>query len=83
MSPDLFSYCSEIILREADGCRGVVVGSLNLTNIHYAVDTVLLASSERELQHLLDVVIEKCQQFDVQRRKDRKDGNIENLAARY
>ena len=48
MSPDLFSYYSEVIVREASGCRGVMVGGLNLSNIRYADDTALLTSSERE-----------------------------------
>ena len=74
---------SEVILREADGCC-VVVGGLNSTNIRYADDTVLLASSERELHHLLDVVNEKCTvSYANQRQKDRSDGNIENPRARY
>ena len=66
MSPELFSYYSGVILRETDGCRGVVVSGLSPTIIRYAYDTVLLAISERESQHLLDVVNVKCKQFDMQ-----------------
>ena len=43
-----------------------MVVDLNLTNIRYDDDTVLLTISERELQHLLDFVNEKCKQFDMQ-----------------
>jgi hypothetical protein len=57
MSPDLFNYYSELILRELEKERGLRVGGHNITNIRYADDTVLLAESEEDLQRLLDVVV--------------------------
>ena len=38
MSPDLFDYCSELILRELGKERGLKVGGHNITNIRYADD---------------------------------------------
>ena len=57
MSPDLFSYYSELILRELEKERGLRIGGQNITNLHYADDTVLLAESQEDLQRLLDVVV--------------------------
>ena len=57
MSPDLFNYYSELILRELGQDRGLRVGGHNITDIRYADDTVLLAESEEDLQRLLDMVV--------------------------
>ena len=57
MSPDLFNYYSELILRELDKRKGLRVGGHNVTNIRYADDTVLLAESAEDLQKLLDIVV--------------------------
>jgi len=61
MSPDLFNYYSELILRELDKENGFQIGGHNITNIRYADDTVLLAESVEELQRLLDVVVEESE----------------------
>ena len=65
MLSDLFSFYSEVILSEAEGCRGVMVDGVHLTNIRYADDTVLLSISEREMQTVSDIVNEKCKQFHM------------------
>ena len=57
MSPDLFNYYSELILRELEKERGLRVGGQNIRNLRYADDTVLLAESQEDLQRLLDVVV--------------------------
>ena len=57
MSPDLFNYYSELILREIKNEKGVRIGGHNITNIRYADDTVLLAESAEDLQRLLDIVV--------------------------
>ncbi|ELT97647.1 hypothetical protein CAPTEDRAFT_208965 [Capitella teleta] len=46
----------ECILRELRGLPGIKVGGHNINNSRYADDTVLIASSEADLQHLLDIV---------------------------
>jgi len=61
MSPDLFNYYSELILRELDKERGLGVGGRNITNIRYADDTVLIAESAEDLQRLLDIVVKESE----------------------
>ena len=61
MSPDLFNYYSELILRKLDKERGLKIGGRNITNIRYADDTVLLAESAEDLQKLLDVVVRESE----------------------
>ena len=62
LSPDLFSLYGEFIMREIDGMDGVKVGGININNIRYADDTVLVAESERELQLLVDRVKEASEE---------------------
>ncbi|GFS03872.1 hypothetical protein ElyMa_001160500 [Elysia marginata] len=45
-----------MILRNIYGLRGIRIGGVNINNLRYADDTVLLAESESELQAILDVV---------------------------
>ena len=40
MSPDLFNYYSEMILRELDKEKGFRIGGRNITNIRYADDSL-------------------------------------------
>ena len=47
MSPDLFSYYSEVILREADGCRGGGSGRWFDFDQHPFFRDTVLVSSER------------------------------------
>ena len=57
MSPDLFSLYSEIVLREVEDLHGVLVNGVNINNIRYADDTVLISETETGLQALLDGVV--------------------------
>ena len=57
MSPDLFNYYSELILRELHSGKSLRVGGQNITNLWYADDTVFLAESEEKKKKLLDVVV--------------------------
>eukprot|EP00795_Rhopilema_esculentum_P010718 gene10718-biopygen13199 len=61
MSPDLFNYYTEKILREINNEKGLRVGGSNITNIRYADDKVLLAESASDLQKVLDVVIKESE----------------------
>ena len=65
MSPDLFSLYSEVILRSIDHLEGVKIGSVNINNIRFADDTVLVAESEKNLQELLDAVQKQCEHFET------------------
>ena len=61
MSPDLFSLYSEVILGSIDKLEGGKVGDVNINNIRFADDTVLIAKSEKNLQKLLDAVQKQCE----------------------
>ena len=56
LSPDMFSLYSEIILRDIEGEEGIKIGGVNINNIRYADDTVLIAETEEKLQRLVDIV---------------------------
>ncbi len=56
MSPDLFNYYTEIIMRDLRDMEGVKVGGTNINNIRYADDTVLLAESQDKLQDLVNTL---------------------------
>lgn len=53
MSPDLFNYYSELILKALGEERGLNVGGQNITNLQYADNLVLPAESADDLQRLL------------------------------
>ena len=59
LSPDLFNLYSEMILHETEDLKGFITGGQNINNLRYADDTVLIAKSEKELQGLLDKVVEE------------------------
>ena len=40
--------------------EGIKIGGINMNNIRYADDTVLLADSEEKLQHLVAVLHQEC-----------------------
>jgi len=66
MSPDLFNLYSETILRTLqDVDEGVIINGHKINNMRYADDTVLLASSERGLQLLLDKTNEASEQLGL------------------
>ena len=52
----MFSLYSEIILRDIEGVEGIKIGGVNINNIRYADDTVLIADSREKLQRLVDIV---------------------------
>lgn len=56
LSPDLFIIYSEMILRNLEDVEGLKIGGYNCNNRKYADDTVLIASTEQELQKTIDIV---------------------------
>ena len=54
MSPGVFNLYREIILSELEAMPGLVVGGNNINNRRYADDAVLTATSEEQLQALVD-----------------------------
>ena len=61
----LFSLYSEIILRHLNDCSAISVGGRLINSIRYADDTVLIATSEEDLQKLLDTVIAESESFGL------------------
>ena len=54
LSPDLFNLYSKIILRGINDFEGIKVNGVNIRNIPDADDTVLISTSPRELQKMLN-----------------------------
>ena len=56
LSPCLFNFCAEYIMRNAgleEAQAGIKISGRNLNNLRYADDTTLMAESEEELKNLL------------------------------
>ena len=56
LSPCLFNFCAESIMRNArleEAQAGIKVAGRNINNLRYADDTTLMAESEEELKSLL------------------------------
>ena len=56
MSPCLFSFCEEYIMRNAkldETQAGIKIAWRNINTLRYADDTTLMAESEEELKSLL------------------------------
>ena len=54
------------MIREAleDG-EGININGQNITNIRYADDTIILAESEQQLQHMIDKLDATCEQYGM------------------
>ena len=56
LSPCLFNFCAEYIMRNAgleEAQAGIKTARRNINNLRYADDTTLMAESEEELKSLL------------------------------
>ena len=56
LSPCLFNFCAEYIMRNAgleEAQAGIKIARRNINNLRYADDTTLMAESEEELKSLL------------------------------
>ena len=65
MSPDLFALYSETILRSIREAEGIKIGGVNVNNIRYADDTVLIADTEEKLQTLLTAVHDNSNEYGI------------------
>ena len=62
LSPCLFNFCAEYIMRNArldEAQAGIKIARRNISKLRYADDTTLMAESEEELKSLLMKVKEE------------------------
>ena len=76
LSPCLFNFCAEYIMRSAgleETQDGIKIAGRNINHLRYADDTTLMAKSEEELKSLLMKVKEKSEKvglkFSIQKTK--------------
>ena len=68
VSPCLFNFCAEYIMRNAgleEAQAGIKIARRNNNNLRYADDTTLMAESEEELQSLLMKVKEESKKVSL------------------
>ena len=66
LSPNLFNLYTEKISREVEDMKGINIGGVNINNLRYADDTVLLAEGPMFLQALLTAVNEKGKPYGME-----------------
>ena len=83
LSPCLFNFCAEYIMRNAglDEARsGIKIAGRNINNLRYADDPTLMAESEEDLKILLMKVKEEskkvCLKLNIQKTKIMASGPI-------
>ena len=66
MSPSLLNIYTEYLIREAlENGEGININGQNITNIRYADNTIILAESEQQLQHMIDKLDATCVQYSM------------------
>ena len=67
LSPLLFNLYSENIFEEAlrNTSAGIKINGKTINNIRYADDTVIIASSLPELQHLIDTIVDYRERYGL------------------
>ena len=68
LSPCLFNFCAEYIMRNTgldEAQAGIKISRRNLNNLRYADDTTLMAESEEELKSLLMKVKEESEKVGL------------------
>ena len=58
-SPYLFVMYTKMIMRGLEDKGGFRIGGRVIKNLRYADDTVILAETEHELNHLMDIVVQE------------------------
>ena len=66
LSPNLFNLYTEKIVREVEDMKGVNIWGVNINNLRYADDTVLLAEGPTCQQALLTAVNEKGKPYGME-----------------
>lgn len=73
LSPILFSYYGEIILRSIQDHEGIKIGGVNINNVRYADDTVLIADTTDKLQNLVNIVNETSELYGLKINKKKTE----------
>ena len=82
LSPCLFNFCAEYIMRNAgleETQAGIKIAGRNINNLRYADDITLMAESEEELKSLFMKVKEeneKVEKLNIQKTKIMASGSI-------
>ena len=66
LSPCLFNFCAEYIMKNAgleEAQAGIKISERNINNLRYADDTTLMAECEEELKSLLMTVKEEVRKL--------------------
>ena len=61
-SPYLLAMYTEMIMTSLEDKGGLKIGGRVINNLGYTDDTVLLAETEHELQHLMDIMVQESEQ---------------------
>ncbi|GFR99130.1 endonuclease-reverse transcriptase [Elysia marginata] len=67
VSPSLFNLYKEYLLQEGISEKsGIIINGVNINNIRYANDIVIVAESEEQLQAMLDCIVDKCKEYGME-----------------
>src|SRR5437867_3723400 len=67
ISPMLFDLYSEFVIRGAvEGVEGIGFGGVNITNLRYADDAVLVAERRRKVQKMVDGLGTTCKEYGME-----------------
>ena len=58
-------YSEELINQALEGFKGVTINGVNYTNIRFADDTVVIAETEDDLQHMIDSLNTTCIEYGM------------------
>ena len=76
LSPSLFNLYTEKIFREVEEMNGVIIGGVNINNLRYADDTVLLAENNTDLQELVTAINDKGKRYGMEMNITKTKGMI-------
>ena len=66
LSPCLFKIYTEYLITEAlEDRKGIHINGQHITNIRYADETIILAESEQQVQHMIDKLDATCKQYGM------------------
>src|SRR3989441_9961537 len=67
ISPLLFNLYSEFMIKEAlENEEGIKFNGVNITNLRYADDAVLVADKRKKMQKMIDRLNEICKEYGME-----------------